>query len=541
MSHPRWRATIVLLALFGPLPPIAFPQAEEANLSTITGRVIDDTTGLPIQGAKVGYQSKALPGGKSGPFGSATSDAQGQFRFPNVPPGDYFLVAFSNEHVQRVSKSLVTVAAGQDLSAITFRLIPFAGISGRITDQEKKPLAGIQVSLWRITYFGGQRGLRVDKWGNTDADGFFRIGDMAPGRYYLCAAPSDLIPKTPASRPHYVQSYYPGTFDPEAAAPIDLLPGIELKDIGFKLSKASTVRVSGRVLSPNIANVTLLPDGFLFNSSVTTKSSAEDGRFEFEDVLPGLYRLRVHIKPEGQNAAEVQETWATQSLPVGPTGVVGLKLTPLPSPSITGHVHIDGASDGVDLSKFVIELWQVDRGAGGVTTAVTANQDGIFRIDDLQPGRYRLVSSQAPAGFYLKTVSAGNKELPDRVLDLNFSAPIRVDVTMSPKSASVTGNVYPAGSEQGAAEATVVLVPQDPYRKDDEFAYLRTTSDGTGKFVIHDVPPGEYRAYAWETVDSYNSVYMDPYFIGPLANRSVAVILSEGDRTNIKLTLITDR
>ena len=421
--------------------------------------------------------------------------------------------------------------ADENLSGVTLRLVPSAAVSGRITDEEGNPLAGMEVRLWRITYLSGQRGFRANLEGHTGESGEYRFQDVEPGRYYFSVAPENEGPTAQTGDLRDVRRYYPGTPYPETAAPIDVGPGAELSGVSLKLSRVQTVHVSGRVLDDRPADIFLTPEGSVFNSTLTTNSAA-DGKFEFEGVLPGGYRLRARIKDSGR------EAWASRSVSVGADGLKELELSPVPAPSVTGQIHIEGGENGVDLAKFSMELYQVS--PGGITFGTAVHKGGKFEEPNFPPGRYT-VQSHAPPGFYLKGVRAGNQPLLDHVLDLYNGVPPQLDVTMSAKAASVTGKVYLADSEKTAPRATVVLVPEDRDRKEDHFAYLQATSDAGGWFTLRDVPPGDYRAFAWETLDTLNRVYMDPYFIGPLEGRGMRVTLAESDRADIRLTLIADR
>ena len=56
------------------------------------------------------------------------------------------------------------------------------------------------------------------------------------------------------------------------------------------------MRVSGQVRSSSIADIALVPETFLFGNWFTTKTAPPDGKFEIQGVIPGVYRLRAHIK-----------------------------------------------------------------------------------------------------------------------------------------------------------------------------------------------------------------------------------------------------
>jgi protocatechuate 3,4-dioxygenase beta subunit len=471
-------------------------------------------------------------------------DAGGQFRFQNIPPGEYSLMGEARGYLRlaeftnwqpRRSGTVLSLAAGQKLSGIVLRLVPSAAVSGRIVDEDGDPLKSVQVQLWRITYFPGRRALTTAnaERSSTDDRGVYRVAGITPGKYYLSAAPSGDVPNWPPDDARYVQAFYPGTLDPAVAAPIDVAPGAELENIGFKLSKVQTVHVGGRVLSAAAADVSLSPESIVSNSHYSTSSILPDGRFDFDGVLPGTYNLLVRIR-EGEHRG-----WAYRPLTVGPTGVDGLTLSLNPGASITFRMRVDGGGGAADLSKLAIQLWPVDQGPA-LTYSEAPTKDGTFKIDDIAPGRYRVAPSMAPAGFYLKTVRSENGNLSGRILDLTVGAPAQVEALFSPKAASVTGTVFFSGSESPAPEATVVLIPQEKERREDLSAYQRTTTDDFGRFTIGGLPPGEYRAFAWESVDSFNRIYMDPEFIGPLESKGSAVTLAESDRADIKLTLITD-
>lgn len=513
----------------------AYPQTEPqgaGKAASLEGTVIDAATGAPIPHATVGYLLQTGDQQRAPSGGSVSSDANGQFRIQNLPPKEYQLFANADGHLNRLFPGTIALAAGEKSSGFILRLVPTSAVSGRITDEDGNPLAGMEVLLWQITYRSGKKEFRAEpQWARTDDRGEYRLPGVAPGRYYLSAAPENEGPTAQTGDVRYVRRYYPGTPYPETAAAIDVRPGAETSGVSLKLSKVQTVHVSGKVLDDRPADVFLAPEGFVFNSTLTTKS-ASDGKFEFEGVLPGQYRLRARIKDSGR------EAWASRSISIGGDGLKELELLPVPAPSVTGQIHIEGGEEGVDLSKFWMELYQVS--PGGIMFGTAVKKDGRFEEPNFPPGKYR-VQSHAPPGFYLKEVRAGNQPLPDHVLDLYNGGPPQLDITISPKAASVTGRVYLADSEKTARRADVVLVPEDTDRKEDHFAYLIVASDADARFTIRDVPPGAYRAFALETVDRNSKAYMDPYFIGPLEGRGVRVSLGESDRADIKLTLIADR
>jgi hypothetical protein len=150
--------------------------------------------------------------------------------------------------------------------------------------------------------------------------------------------------------------------------------------------------------------------------------------------------------------------------------------------------------------------------------------------------RYRLVAFTGEGGPYLKSLRLGGREMAGEILDLGGSA--SVEAIFSRQTASVTGVVHAEGSEQPAAGVHVVLIPQEKDRREDLNAHKIATTDQAGRFAIRDIVPGEYRAYAWVTLDGRPPDYMDPDVVRPAEGKGVPVTLGEGASANIELSAI---
>jgi protocatechuate 3,4-dioxygenase beta subunit len=542
MALLHWLGAVVVVLAVVPLR--ALPQAQPpapadepfhqsgASQGAIEGRVVDSVTGAPLPDARVTYQKNAKSGA------STVADAGGHFRFQDVPPGEYTFLVSVRDHQPRHSGSNVILRHGQNVSDVTLRLVPFSSLSGQIADDDGNPLPGMEVELLRVTYLSGVRGLRVEGgWAHTDRKGSYRFRSVIPGQYYVSAF-VDSAKEPDASETEqgrYIRRFYPGTFDPEAALPINLSPGVDLPNVNFRLSKTAGVRVGGIVRSSSMADIKLVPETFQFGSSFSTTTSPPDGKFEFRGVLQGMYRLQAHVKAGGQ------EEWAVYALAVGAGGVDRIELSPVPAPSLTAHIRVDGALSGTDLSSFLIELSPADRASGNVTFAEKADGDGTVRVANLIPGRFRLHVSNLPQGFYLKEMRSGTQEISNRVLDFTAGAALQVEAIVSRNAATVTGGVYLDDPTKAFPGAIVVLLPRETNRAEDRFAYLWTRADSAGRFAVHNVPPGEYLAYAWEDIDLADNVFMDPVFFSSVKTSGVAVSLTEGANDSIEIPVALEQ
>jgi len=200
--------------------------AEKVNFvlsrgSVISGKIVDDG-GEPVSGTTVqamryqfvGGSRRLVPGGGEG--GSDRTDDQGTFRLYGLAPGDYYVSAnnrnnqFTGPGVTNTEAegfaptyfpgtpnisdaTLVTVKAGQEMSAANFALIiaRMARVRGRAMNSGGGPVTNAMIMLMPSdpnTAFGGMNMMNA----MAGADGSFQFANVAPGRYTLQVRPSGM-------------------------------------------------------------------------------------------------------------------------------------------------------------------------------------------------------------------------------------------------------------------------------------------------------------------------------------------------------------
>ena len=160
----------------------------------------------------------AVTDASGNPVAAMTTDANGQYKFENLLPGDY-KVSFTNPagYEATVSdagsdraadsngtESAVSLAQGQDDATVDYGLVGTGVIGdqlfvdvnqngGGAPDAGDKPLAGVKVTLtWT-----GPGGITRTYETTTDADGKYKFENLLPGEYKVSVDPESLLAAEP--------------------------------------------------------------------------------------------------------------------------------------------------------------------------------------------------------------------------------------------------------------------------------------------------------------------------------------------------------
>src|SRR6266853_2997864 len=163
-----------------------------ARSSRIEGVVLSDFDGSPLRRARVTLE--ALEAGLTSI--TVEADDKGAFAIRNIAAGEYSLVARRDGYLDtsvslrgalRMPRSF-TLGTDQKLTDITFRLRPWATLSGKIRYDDGDPAVGVRVELYRETHLRGRSQFRLAASTPTNDRGEYRVYGLAPGAYYVAAA-----------------------------------------------------------------------------------------------------------------------------------------------------------------------------------------------------------------------------------------------------------------------------------------------------------------------------------------------------------------
>jgi hypothetical protein len=80
---------------------------------------------------------------------------------------------------------MITLGQDEQKRDVVIPLTPGASISGRIVDEDGKPLTGCSVQGLEFAHGQGDRRLNATQGGNSDDRGQYRLQGLAKGRYYM--------------------------------------------------------------------------------------------------------------------------------------------------------------------------------------------------------------------------------------------------------------------------------------------------------------------------------------------------------------------
>jgi hypothetical protein len=524
---------------------------EGAASALLEGSVANKITGGPIKRAHVMALKVNQAAGTDLPPLVADSDQSGRFSI-RVEPGVYRLWAdrsgFARQPYGARTPSgpgaLVTVAAGQELKDLGFRMIPYGAIAGRVLDEDGEPVIGAAIQILRFHYASGRRQLIPGAGAGSNDRGEYRVYGLPAGRYFMLVTqrngpiskqrdPAGIIPEIEEP---YAPVYYPGVFDFAGAAPLLLPEGGELRDVDFRVRKVRAVTLRGRLMSPTAdlisgdVQVILAPRegaGAGFVDRIAGAVDRNSGRFEFRGVAPGSYLLAASQLQRGRafgGRMALEVTGAEQE---------DLAVTVAPGIDLQGSIELEDAPADA-LGKMSARLVPSEGLTLGPQPAAAVGPGGAFQLSGVTPGLWNLVIEPLPEGAWIKALRLGERDVLGGDLNIGSAAPGPLRVVLGAHGGEISGTVTAEGQPRRAA---VALVPSGAEARAIPGLYRSTSSDEKGAFAIKGIRPGAYKLFAFEEVEHF--AWLDPDFLKSIESLSPEISVAEGERISRQLTPIS--
>ncbi|MEQ8764481.1 MAG: sigma-70 family RNA polymerase sigma factor [Planctomycetota bacterium] len=410
----------------------------------ICGRV-EDANGVAVSGAEVHILAASSAGlhveAREVRGRRAKSDEEGQFRFVNLPVDrELALLAVATGYAPSISRPVLVSAESQE---IVVTMLAGATVSGSILDPTGEPARGTFVRLTPFQHVPEPLGAI------TDNDGLFSFENLLPGDYWL------------AVREYRSESGNPGVHFEELKVPPS---GID--QLRIRLQPAPIGKIEGVIVTENGTPfrdhlmVTARP---LSSQAGALGAMAIDGRFEFEVLEPGRYRL------EAANPSVLSEPLLVDT---GTRDVRLVAVLPEAPANLLVRVLDTETEQPLTSADVLLEYDQASWLRPDWTDVF-----GELRWDGLAPRRYRVWARAR--GFVLQSQPVTLVSGETQSLTFRLS-----------RGRAIDGRVVDRHGLPVSGVRVGLVLPTIGLRGDYELRSSIVTSDRDGRFTINGVGPG---------------------------------------------------
>jgi 5-hydroxyisourate hydrolase-like protein (transthyretin family) len=509
--------------------------------SVIGGTVVDVIYGAPLKAAEVSVQDLRASGQTIAQPASTRTDNNGRFRIEGLGSGRYLVQASRDGYINEIRQhetlgtEVLLLSPGQHVEDLVLRLLPGGAVSGRVVNERGIPLSGVTLQALTYSHRDGRQELEEVSSTSSDSRGRYRMQGLAGGEYYIRGTSPNPAQSNPSAVRASTPIYYPAASNLTRAAQLSIRPGTELAGIDLTCAPEPTFEISGRVLDAptslpaRAVEVTLLSDqGDTISASERTSA---DGEFKFSGIVPGSYVLVV----ESAGDARQQGTlWGRTSVDVRDVNVEGIEIILSRGAAVSGHIRVEGKTS-LDLGELTATLeakesMTLSALMPGIEDAPVTS-DGSFILRNVATGTYELSVFPIPAGYFLE--AGGGLGSLETSVTVAGSYPLpSLELILRSASAWIDGTV---SSDKPAARAFVVLAPQGERHNHARY-YKTAVTNPFGKFVIRSVPPGDYKLFAWESIET--GAYLDPDFLRGYEDRGQDLHVEDGAHVDVQIEII---
>jgi hypothetical protein len=258
--------------------------------------------------------------------------------------------------------------------------------------------------------------------------------------------------------------------------------------------------------APVAATITLTSEGDVAStqkyegrSSVSVPPARDDGAYLISGVPPGTYVVTASANVGGESLRYAQK--------VTLKAINSLNLLLSPGVSVNGRIVTENGS-AVDVRAARVVLESIDPDLPSPAPAAV-DARGQFSAGRVGAGDYSIRMSGLTGDTYLKSASSDETDILVKPLRVDAASPMPIRITLGLDGGHLEGAVYD-NADHLYEGAKVVLVPDAGRRKFPNQFLITESADG-GRFSFSGIPPGEYKLFAWQSLES--NAYMDPLFL----------------------------
>jgi protocatechuate 3,4-dioxygenase beta subunit len=559
-TSPKARAALscaaaaFLLCAAALRPSQGFAQTQRGVPATVSGRVTDGEHGLP----GITVELMAVDTGmRTSVAARAKSDADGNYRLTNVPPGRYKVIPFAPTYVVQGMNlqeyppgKALNLSAADSVEDIDFRLERGGVITGRVTDADGNPAVGEAVSVVPADR-NGRPGVQIDSFDRgefaTDDRGVYRVYGLPPGTYHVGVGQGGAGGAVSFGRRKlYKRTFYPDATEEAQAKAVEVAAGGEVADVDITLGRAvKTYRASGRFVNAEtgqpVAGVPygygpVRPDGRLgggFGGGFTTN---ERGEFQTEGLAPGRYTVFTAAFANAQESGEFYSEPVT--FDVTDADVTGVVVKLHTGASVSGAVVLEGVSDRATAARLLsgVRLYgfveMPDRASvPNISRSLSVAADGSFRLSGLRAGKLHIRLTDPRSKLTLSRVEVNGANIGNSGIEVAEGAQvtgvrlvafygggvIRGQVNITNGTPPPGARVYVRARRTGAAPA------------DADFGRAAEV-DARGHFVLENLAAGEYELRA-------EIIAFQPGVVRPPPGEAQHVSLAEGGDMSVTLNI----
>jgi len=424
----------------------------------------------------------------------ARTASDGSYAIGALPPGTYLLKAdpdpsLGQFYVQQyyggsVDQAMATpiTIGGIDVIGVDVDLKPGGLVAGRIVGaSDGLPQERLDLDIY------DSAGARLPFTARTDADGYYQLGPLPAGEFFLRVDPT--------IAQGYPRIYYPNSVSQSGGTAVSVVNGQITSNIDFSLPRAGVIqgRIVDAATSTGLSGIDLDVFTAAGGRLDVSASSGVDGSYALGPLLAGQYVLRADPSLVLGYArlyypAEPSPSTATPINVVAGASTGGIDFYLRRAGGVSGRVTDEATGNplaGMDLDAF-------DSAGRRLDVSAKSGVDGLYTLGPLPVGMvYVRVDPGATQGFQHQYYFQG--------LDLTTATLITVEAATD--TGSVDFTLQPAGwiagSIRDAQSAPIAGIDLDLYdAATGDRVRTGDRSDIDGSFVIGPLPPGAYKVRA---------------------------------------------